>query len=272
MNTNRSLPLVSVLICTYNAEETIKETLLSCIHQTYQNCEILIHDDKSTDNTITVIEEVWDQRIQVIASWKKLWPYGGLNFLLDHAKGKYIAIQDHDDLREAEKIEKQITVLENHPEYIATGTKTCMWYEGDSYYFDYYLGEETYYTLHPSLVFRNGKARYPTDRTYMADAYFQKIALCQWKKLIYNIDETLTIHRIKQWSENYSYKWFQFNKATIRTLFELHPFWYAFFALSWEMMRKIVYPILQKIKKGHWIDPIERVPFRLQGYRIFLFD
>lgn len=263
-------PLVSILICTYNAASTIKETILSCLDQTYTNIEILIHDDQSSDDTVEIIQSFEDERIHLINSWKKLWPYKWLNCLLDHAKGDYIAIQDHDDIWSLDKLDKQVTFLESQEwkTYRWCGTTTRMWYEGDSKYFDYYLGKENYYTIHPSLVFRSWKERYPEDRIYMNDAYFQKIILCQYKKLIYNLDETLTIHRIKSWAENYSYRWFQYTKKNMQTLFALHPWWYACFALCWEGMRKIVYPVLQKVGKWRWIDYIERIPFKLQGYKI----
>lgn len=261
-------PLVSVLICTYNAEKTIKQTLESVLHQTYENIEVLIHDDGSKDKTLDVITWIWDKRIMVIKSWKKLWPYWGLNFLLDNAKGEYIAIQDHDDLWYFEKIEKQVLFLEKNKKYVGCWTKTLMWYEGDNKGFEYYLGEENYYTIHPSLMFRNEGYRYP-DRVYMNDAYFQKMILCKWKNLIYNIDETLTVHRIKKGAENYSYKWFKFSKENIKTIFELHPFWYWCLCIGFETLRKIVYPFLHWIKKDEWIDLIERMPFKVQGMEVY---
>ena len=92
------MKLVSILICTYNAENSIKQTLDSCLNQIYQNFEILIHDDWSKDKTIEVIKWMNDKRIKIIKSWEKLWPYWWLNFLLENAKWEYIAIQDHDDL------------------------------------------------------------------------------------------------------------------------------------------------------------------------------
>ena len=52
------MKLVSILICTYNAEKTIKETIESCLNQTYSNIEVLIHDDQSTDNTLNVIDSI----------------------------------------------------------------------------------------------------------------------------------------------------------------------------------------------------------------------
>lgn len=260
--------LVSILICTYNAENTIEETIKSCLNQTYKNIEILIHDDQSKDNTIDIINKIWDKRIKIIDSWKKLWPYKGLNFLLDHAKWEYIAIQDHDDLWKPEKLERQVHFLEENKKYVWCGTKTLMRYEWDNKWFEYYLWKENYYTLHPSLVFRNSKEyRYP-DTTYMCDALFQKKILCKWKNLIWNINETLTIHRIKKWSDNYSYKWYKLNKQNLETVFYLHNVWYWICATLFELMRKVVYPILHKIKKDYLIDKIERIPFVLQGYKI----
>lgn len=263
-------PLVSILICTYNSASTIEETLLSCLEQSYSELEILIHDDQSSDDTISIIQSLNGEKIRILPSGKKLWPYQWLNFLLDHAQWDYIAIQDHDDLWMHDKLDKQITFLESEQwkQYRWCGTRTRMWYETDNKYFDYNLGKENYYTIHPSLVFRSWEERYPEDNIYMNDAYFQKIILCQWKQLIYNLDETLTIHRIKSWAENYSYRWFQYTKNNIQTLFALHPRWYACTALCWEGIRKIFYPVLQKIGKGNLIDKIERVPFQLQGYEV----
>ena len=265
-------PLVSILICTYNAEKTIEQTLKSCLNQTYKNFEILIHDDQSKDKTIEIIKEIWDKRIKIIHSWKKLWPYKWLNLLLDHAKWDYISIQDHDDLWKPEKLEKQIKFLEENEKYVGCGTKTLMRYEWDNKWFEYYLWKENYYTLHPSLTFRyNKKYKYP-GTIYMCDTLFQKKILCNWKNLIWNINETLTIHRIKSWSKNYSYKWFKYTKQNFKTIFWLHPTRYWILVVWFETLRKIVYPILHKIKKDYLIDKIERFPFILQGYKIKKID
>lgn len=143
-----------------------------------------------------------------------------------------------------------------------------MWYEWDNKCFEYYLWKENYYTLHPSLMFRNWNYRYIEDVVYMWDAYFQKMVLCKWKDLIWNIDETLTIHRIKAWAENYSYKRFKFTKRNLKTIYELHPKLYWTKILLREIMRKIVYPVLHWIKADELIDKIERFPYRLQGCRV----
>lgn len=265
-------PLVSILICTYNAENTIEETIRSCLNQTYKNIEILIHDDQSKDNTIDIINKIWDKRIKIIDSWKKLWPYKGLNFLLDHAKWEYIAIQDHDDLWYPTKIEKQVKFLEGHTEYVGCWTNTLIRFEWDNKWYEYYLWDRTSYTIHPSLVFRNEWYRYPEELIYMCDAFFQKTVLCKWERRIHNLKELLTIHRVKDWAENYSYKRFKFNTKTIKTLFNMHKFWYWCCVFWFEMMRKIVYPFLHFIKKPHLIDKIERFPFIIMWYKIIDID
>lgn len=261
-------PKVSVLICTYNAEQYIQATLQSVLKQTFLNFEILILDNNSSDRTLDILEKVSDSRVQIFPSKKNLGPYWGLNFLLEKATGEYIAIQDHDDLWHSEKIAKQVAILEENKKYIWCGTKTLMRYEGDQKWFEYYLGKETYYTLHPSLMFRNIPGlRYP-DTVYMADALFQKKMLCHGKKVLYNINETLTLHRVRDWAHNYSYKWYKFTWKNLQTVFGLHPLWYAVFATLFELVRKIVYPVLHWLKLGRWIDVIERVPFVLQGYTV----
>jgi hypothetical protein len=188
---------------------------------------------------------------------------------LEKAKGAYIAIQDHDDLRHPEKLLKQVNFLHQHPEMVGCGTKTLMWYENDHKGFEYFLGSPTMQALHPSLMFRNdGKARYP-ETIYMNDALFQKKVLCKGeKKLIANLDETLTLHRICVGMKNYSYSWFKFSKQNIQTLFYLHPPRYACFALIWEVIRKVIYPMLKRAKKGKWIERIERLPFVLMGNKV----
>lgn len=266
--------LVSILICTYNAEKTIEKTIQSCLNQTYSHNEILIHDDQSTDKTLEIIETIWNNKIKIIYSWKKLWPYRWLNLLLDNTHWEYIAIQDHDDLWHPEKLTKQINFLKSREWklYVGCGTKTLMRYESDQKWFEYFLWEKNYYTIHPSLVFRNQWYKYSTKSIYMNDALFQKQTLCKWEKKIYNIDETLTFHRIKDGASNFSYKRFRYSWGTMRTVFTLHPLWYSICIILWETMRKIIYPILQCIGKGQRIDMIERIPFLLLGNKISIYN
>lgn len=190
--------LVSVLIVTYNPGEYLKNTIFSCISQTYKNIEILILDNNSNEDILEYFPN--DSRVRYFKSEKNLGPYRGLNYLLEKAQGKYIAIQDHDDIWHPEKIEKQVDFLEKNPEFIGSGTNTIMYYEADKSYFEYFLDEKNYYTIHPSVLFRNsGSFFYDTHETeYMCDAWSLKKNLCHGEKKIYNLSEPLTLHLIKK--------------------------------------------------------------------------
>ena len=103
-------PLASILVCSHNAEEFIKSTVLSILNQSFRDFELLILDDDSSDNTVPILKELQraDSRISIFESKKNYGPYKGLNFLINRARGSYIAINDHDDIWHSSKLEKQI--------------------------------------------------------------------------------------------------------------------------------------------------------------------
>ena len=98
---------ISVIIPTYNREETIIDSINSVLKQTYHNLEIIIIDDGSTDNTESLISNLNDDRIKYI----KLNENKGASFARNEgikiASGKYITFQDSDDLYHLDKIERQ---------------------------------------------------------------------------------------------------------------------------------------------------------------------
>ncbi len=264
-------PLISILIVAYNPGAYLRNTILSCLDQTYENTEILILDNASSEDITqyfpTDPEEL--AKIRLIKSSENIGPYRGLNLLLEQAKWEYISIQDHDDIWHSEKLEKQMKFLESHPEYVGCGTNTIMYYEADQKYFEYFLDEENYYTIHPSLMFRyDGKFRYDTTIEYMCDAWSLKNNLCHGEKKIANLIEPLTLHLIKKTSGNYSYRWHTLNMTNIRRVYQIHSPFYATFTLLWEIKRKIAYPILNILWLGDWVNPIERIPFRMMGKEI----
>ena len=264
-------PLISILIVAYNPWEYLRNTLASCLDQTYSNTEIIILDNNSSEDISQYFPTDSEQlaKIKLIKSTENLGPYIGLNRLLDEALGSYVAIQDHDDIWHPQKIEKQINFLETHPEYIGCGTNTIMYYEADQKYFEYLLDETNYYTIHPSLIFRNNPwFRYDTQIEYMCDAYSLKYNLCHNEKKIYNLSEPLTLHLIKSTSANYSYRWHHLTLENIRRAYELHSFLYSTLTIGWEIKRKIIYPILNILRLASWINPIERVPFRIMGKEV----
>ncbi len=107
---------VSVVITTYNRFNFLVETINSVLNQTYQNIEIIIIDDGSSDNNIrTYCESIPNVKYFYITNTGS--PSKARNLGLKYANGKYIAFLDDDDLWKPYKIEIQVKVLENNPDY-----------------------------------------------------------------------------------------------------------------------------------------------------------
>lgn len=104
---------VSVITPSYNAERFIKETIESVLAQTYQNWEMIVVDDCSTDQTTDIIRnyQLQDDRIQLIELEENSGSAVARNTAMDHATGRYWAFLDSDDLWTPEKLEKQLTFM-----------------------------------------------------------------------------------------------------------------------------------------------------------------
>ena len=104
---------VSIIVPMYNAEKFIGKTIESVLSQTYENWEMLIMNDVSTDNSLAVVNEFAkkDDRIMVVNTEKNMGVVKGRNHLIDLANGKYIAFLDADDYWHSQKLEKQIQFM-----------------------------------------------------------------------------------------------------------------------------------------------------------------
>lgn len=114
LNWQSSKPFVSVIIPTYNRGHLIAETIRSVLDQTYQNFEIIIVDDGSTDDTQRIIEGFTEARIRYILC-EHTGKQGFLrNTGIKFSSGDYIAFTDSDDLWRADKLEFQLALLWQH--------------------------------------------------------------------------------------------------------------------------------------------------------------
>lgn len=107
-------PLISVVIPAHNREKTIGYCIQSVLNQTYQNFEILICDDCSTDKTIGVVENFKDKRIKLFKSDKKIGAQEARNTCIRNAEGDFIAFLDSDDEFLPDKLEKQVNILKEN--------------------------------------------------------------------------------------------------------------------------------------------------------------
>ena len=89
---------VSVIIPVFNAEKYIKKSLISILKQTYNNLEILIYDDGSTDSSWDIVSSIEDTRIKLFQHEKNQGYVKTINKLFELANSDYIAFQDADDI------------------------------------------------------------------------------------------------------------------------------------------------------------------------------
>lgn len=107
--------LISVILPVYNGALYIEESVASILNQTITNFELLIIDDCSTDNTLSILQEIKDDRIKIITKEKNSGLIHSLNLGFKLAQGKYIARMDGDDISVKNRFEKQLDILENNP-------------------------------------------------------------------------------------------------------------------------------------------------------------
>ena len=108
--------LVSIITPMYNAKETIESTIASVQAQTYKNWEMIIVDDCSNDGSAANVEQCAskDERIRLIRHDHNCGIAETRNTAMQHARGRYVAFLDSDDLWLPQKLEKQISFMKEH--------------------------------------------------------------------------------------------------------------------------------------------------------------
>lgn len=113
---DQKLPLVSVVIPTYNRIYTLPASVDSVLKQTYENLELIIMDDGSTDGTKEYVESIADKRVRYRRADKNMGPSAARNMGAELARGEYLAFQDSDDAWEPDKLEKQMKLMLDNSE------------------------------------------------------------------------------------------------------------------------------------------------------------
>lgn len=113
-----SVPTVSVLVTSYNRSAYLEESVDSILASTYQDCEIVIVDDCSTDNSLDVATKLAarDTRIRVYANESNLGDYNNRNKAASFAGGKYLKYLDADDTIYSHSLGLMVTALEEFPD------------------------------------------------------------------------------------------------------------------------------------------------------------
>ena len=111
-----SYPLVSIIIPTYDRTDFLKLTIESVINQTYENIEIIVIDDGTPHDGNLLLCQTFE-KVKYIKIENSGGPAKPRNVGINLAKGKYAAFIDDDDLWLPHKIETQVNILEQNPEF-----------------------------------------------------------------------------------------------------------------------------------------------------------
>ncbi|MGI8923209.1 MAG: glycosyltransferase [Fimbriimonadales bacterium] len=110
----RDRPLVSVLFTSYKHEKYLRECLDSALTQTYDNLEVIVVDDNSSDTSPEILKS-YGGRIRLVLNGQNRGTYAVLNQALEMANGKYAAVLNSDDIWLPRKVELQVELMESDP-------------------------------------------------------------------------------------------------------------------------------------------------------------
>lgn len=196
---NDNLPLVSIIITTYNRAELLKKSINSAVEQTYQNIEIIISDNASTDNTEDVVKYYMEHYKNIIYIKRKLNVGHSKNAYLtykENTNGKYIYfLHDDDYLFDNNFIEKAVDIFEKYPNVtLVSGNVSIYNMKTKDYYIvcpnDYKLINGIDFLINTSACTIKGK----------------------YKELI----GTFHLIRKSELDKNHTFEWFVYGDASIR--------------------------------------------------------
>lgn len=114
-------PQITIGIPVYNGEKYIRQAIESVLTQTSTDFELIVTDDGSTDNTIQILNGIKDSRLKVASDGTNRGIAYRLNQQIASAKGKYFFRMDADDMMMPYRLEKQVAILDNHPDIDVVG-------------------------------------------------------------------------------------------------------------------------------------------------------
>lgn len=119
------MPKISVLIPVFNSEKFLQKCLESVLKQNFSDFEVIICDDKSTDESVKIIknfQKKYGKKIIFLQNEKNLGIAKTRNILAKKAKGKYVAWMDSDDIMLENRLSMQYDFLEKNPQIGILGT------------------------------------------------------------------------------------------------------------------------------------------------------
>jgi len=111
MSNKKTVPQVSVIMCTHNDAAFLKEAIDSILNQSFQDFEFIIINDGSTDNTKQIIEDINSPKIRYFEHLQNKGQEDSKNLGLSKATGQYVAYMDGDDISYPDRLQIQVDYL-----------------------------------------------------------------------------------------------------------------------------------------------------------------
>ncbi|MGE0222929.1 MAG: glycosyltransferase family 2 protein [Acetobacteraceae bacterium] len=211
-------PRVSVLVTTYNGSRFIAETIDSILCQTFQDFELVVVDDGSTDDTADVVARFNDPRIRIIRNERNLGVVGSRNHGFRALRGAYVATVDHDDLWLPTRLEAGVAILDSRPSVDLVATQVSALVRGRLQPIRRFHGVTPMVLrwmllldcsmIYSSLLFRYDKARLPDGGFLRPDAVYADDYELMLRLTLSGdgaqIDEYLTIYRLHGGNTTYA--------------------------------------------------------------------
>ena len=252
--------MVTIGLPFYNAEKYLALAIESVLQQTYTDWELLLLDDGSTDNSLSIAQSYAqkDSRIKVISDGKNKNLATRLNELPSLAQGLYLARMDADDIMLPARIERQLAVLKAHPEIDVLGTNASIINDENAV-------TSTRYPLTPKNTLTRVKSFiHPTiiakKQWFLENPYDTKALRMEDAELWYRthskyhfvrLNEPLLFYR--EVGNNYYKKYFlaQQSKAYIFSKYPDEGYWKHYFKANF--LKGIVYRIAHIFGMEQWL-------------------
>jgi glycosyltransferase involved in cell wall biosynthesis len=164
---------VSVIIPSYNCEKYIGTTIKSVLNQSYNNFEVIITDDCSTDKSTEEISRYSDKRIKLFKFGANMGISAAINNCIKQSSGAYLALLGSDDTFRSDKLKKQVEYLEKHKDVAAIFTQVKLINENGGSFID---ADH----LYDSFNTQENKSRYEWLRYF----FLNKNVLCASSSMI----------------------------------------------------------------------------------------
>jgi glycosyltransferase involved in cell wall biosynthesis len=125
-----SAPLITIAMPAYNGERTVAQAIASIVNQTFENWELVVYDDGSSDRTIEAARRFEDARVRAVEGGANRGLPACLNRIVAVAESHYFARMDADDIAYPHRLESQLAFLRAHPEIDLVGG-SMMVFRGD---------------------------------------------------------------------------------------------------------------------------------------------